>query len=209
MTRKHALMRVCEMLDTYEQTEEIREIRAKIAEVVDELPLTAWTEATIFDAIEQWVAEHGKVPSTRDLARKGLPPAPVIKNRFKMNAKAFLDRYYPKPALLCPSTRYGGKTQEEWVLDFVAQYKSICPRSAAEYNQKRTANSPGWATVAAICGLQKWNALLAYCKLEPPKRAVPAGRGKPGKVFSVQRQTDVEEVYAKLDRAAEKGSDVQ
>jgi len=171
-----------------------------VEEVIGELPLTAWSEATIFDTINQWIFENGKIPSTRDLTRKGLPPIPVIKNRFKMNAKAFLNQYYPKPKPLCSSTYYGDKTEEEWVSDFVAQYKSVRPRAAVEYNQKRADGSPTWATVAAICGLQKWNDLLAYCKLDKFERDVQTGRKQPRRYFSIHRQTDLEEAYAKIDR---------
>lgn len=198
MTRKQAMMRVCEILNTYEQTEEIEEIQAKMREVMGELPLTGWSEATIFDTIDQWVLENGRAPSTRDLARKGLPPVPVIKNRFQMNARAFLDRYYPKPKPLCSSAHYSGKTKEEWVAGFVEQYKSIRPRSAVEYNQRRAADSPTWATVASICGLQKWNELLTYCQLDKPKPLAVVGRKQTNASFRIHRETDVERVLAKL-----------
>lgn len=198
MTRKQALMRVCKILNTYEQTEEIAEIRVKVQEIIKELPFTAWSESTIFDTIDQWIIENDKIPSTRDLTKKGLPPVPVIKNRFKMLAREFLDTYYPKVEPLCKSERYGYRTKEDWLIDFKKQFESIKPQSASEYNKHRSQGSPTWFTIASICGLSKWNDLLRYCNLHRAEKDHQTSRKASRMDFTINRDVDIDKALSSL-----------
>ena len=201
MTRKQALMRVYEMLGTYEQTEETGEIQAKLAEIMEEMPFASWSERTIFDTIDQWVLENGKVPNTRDLSRKGLPPVPVIRNRFKMQAREFLDKYYPAPERLCNSNPYGYKTAEAWLDSFKQNYNKINPRSAEEYNKRRGEDEPSWYTVARLCGVNKWSELLELCGIYSAS-ILPSNSGRRGekKVYIVNHTSDYEEELERIDR---------
>ena len=49
---------------------------------------------------------------------------------------------------------------------FVRDYLCLRPRSAEEYNRKRTQGSPCWYTVAGYNGVRCWRSLLE--KLELP-----------------------------------------
>ena len=201
MTRKQALMRVCGMLDTYEQTEETREIQEKLCEIMEEMPFASWSERTIFDTIDQWIIEHGKIPNTRELAKKGLPPVPVIRNRFKMNAREFLDKHYPRPEKLCYSATYGNKTANEWLESFKIQYDTINPRSAEEYNKRRDAYMPSWFTVARICDVQKWSELLELCGIYTSS-FLPNNFGRRGekKEYIVNHTSDYEQELERIDK---------
>lgn len=201
MTRKQALMRVCEILSTYEDLPEKDELLQKVGEVIHELPLTGWSEATIFDTIDQWIYEHGRIPSTKDMARKGLPPIPVIKNRFGINAAEFLHKYYPKDRPLCNSERYGDKTVEEWSERFVREYNRIKPIGAVDFNKRRPEGFPTWRTFARLLGLSKWNELLNHLNISKPKKQAERGRKSTSTPIVVKRTIDADELIAQLDRA--------
>lgn len=93
MTRKQALIRVCEILSEDAQKEKYIEIQSKLQEIIATMSFCEWSEATIFDTLDQWIYEHSRIPTTKDMAGKGLPSIPVIKNRFELTGKEFTDTY--------------------------------------------------------------------------------------------------------------------
>ena len=78
MTRKQALSAAIEALNAAGQTE-AAEILHKLS---GELPFFSWSEDAIYDAVEQFILDHGQVPTTTDFKKRGLPPHTVIKRRF-------------------------------------------------------------------------------------------------------------------------------
>jgi hypothetical protein len=158
MTRKQALHKALEVL-----TDETA--KAKVMEILDDMPFTGWSERTIFDTIDQFIIDNGRIPTTTDFKKKGLPPHPVIKLRFGINLKAFLQQYYPMNKL-CDSKIYYGRTKEEWKEGFIFDYINNKPRSAEEHNSTRTAGTPSWQTIAGMHGVVKWLEWIAFCKLE-------------------------------------------
>ncbi|MCL2170173.1 MAG: hypothetical protein FWB74_09150 [Defluviitaleaceae bacterium] len=88
MTRKQALHKALEAL-----TDETA--KAKITEILDDMPFTGWSENTIFDTIDQFILDHGRTPTMTDFKKKGLPPHTVIKLRFGITLREFLDKHYP------------------------------------------------------------------------------------------------------------------
>lgn len=199
MTRKAALLRACELLHTSDcppgEREELAALRAKLLEIAAELPLASWSEATIFDAIDSWVEEHGRAPTTRELAGKGLPPVPVLKHRFGMTGKEFLDHYYPRRKSRCNSQRYGGKTAGEWKRAFQAEYLRVGPCTASGYNRLRGPGLPTWGTTARILGLRRWSELLQACGAAP-KGEPGARRRRSNGPLTVSREVDVDRVLA-------------
>ncbi|NLK38762.1 MAG: hypothetical protein GX303_00750 [Clostridiales bacterium] len=169
MTRKKALIFAINMLSEQPQTREVIKAQKKLDEVIRNLPLANWSEETIFDTINQWVEDNGRVPTTADLQRKGLPPLPSIRIRFKMSGKDFLEKYYPRN-LLCDSNTYGFNTKEFWMENFICQYNKISSQTAAEYNKLRDKATPTWGTVARLFGITRWNEWLKLCNIEKPKR---------------------------------------
>lgn len=156
MTRKQALALAIQVLSENGQNE-AAEILHKLS---GELPFFSWSEEAIRDAVEQFILEHGRVPTATDFKKRGLPPHTVIKKRFGVTLQEWLNRYYPvvKP------------TEEEIRVKatdaFVKDYLRIRPKSADAFNAGRTPKSHCWYTVAVYNHTRSWRKLLA--KLELP-----------------------------------------
>ena len=159
MTRKQALHKALEVL-----TDETA--KAKVAEILDDMPFTGWSERTIFDTIDQFIIDHGRIPTVTDFKKKGLPPHPVIKLRFNMTLREFLDTHYPDQKL-CTSRIYFTETKEYWRDLFLTDYHENKPGSAEEYNAMRTNGTPSWQTIAKMFGVMKWVDWLNYCEITP------------------------------------------
>jgi len=159
MTRKQALHKALEAL-----TDETA--KAKIAEILDDMPFTGWSERTIFDTIDQFIIDHGRIPTVTNFKKKGLPPHPVIKLRFNMTLREFLDKHYPDQKL-CSSKIYFTETKEHWRDLFLADYHENKPCSAEEHNATRACGTPSWQTIAKMFGVMKWVDWLNYCDIIP------------------------------------------
>jgi len=159
MTRKQALHMALEAL-----TDETA--KAKVAEILEDMPFIGWSERTIFDTIDQFIIDHGRIPTASDFRKKSLPPHPVIKLRFGKTLREFLDIYYPTKKL-CDSKTYSDKSREEWQASFITEYHNIKPGSAEEYNARRSSGLPSWATVARLFDITKWLDWLTYCDIVP------------------------------------------
>jgi hypothetical protein len=173
-----------------EHTEEIREITVAIESIICDMPITSWSETVIHDTIQQWVIEHGRNPTSKDMKYKGLPPVPVITNRFKMSVKDFLNTYYPQNKKIEGSI-HGEKSREEWVQFFQTEYKRILPAGAQEYNLLRTPNTPTWKTIAGYADVSTWLELLEYCKLALPVRREPTPKPRIARQFTVTHEMDI------------------
>ena len=152
MTRKEALKLAIEALQEKEENGEAVRI---LRELVDELPIVHWTEASIRDAVEQFIQEHGCVPCVSDFRRKELPPHPVIQRRFGVTLQTWLDQNYPRHKPDKKETR--AKAAEA----FTREYLRIRPRGADAFNAQRQPGTPCWQTVAALHDLRAWRPLLA------------------------------------------------
>ena len=159
MTRKQALHRALQVLDD-------EEVRAKINEIIDDMPFTGWSERTIFDTIDQFIIDNGRVPSGTDFKKKGLPPHPVIKLRFGINLKEFLTKYYPSPKRLNNFSLYYTKEKEEWKEIFIESYNANKPRTADDYNKTKPKETPTWVTIAKMFGTESWLEWITICNLE-------------------------------------------
>ncbi len=165
MTRKQAILEALKILKENEKSSYLNDIIEKLEELSLILPIVNWEEKTIFDTLDQFVLDNGRNPTTTDLKAKNMPPHPVIKHRFDMTAKEFLDKYYPKEKL-CDSKIYYNKTKEEWLEVFKKEYERIKPTSSEEYNEKRKKELPSWGTVARLNGIKKYSELLKYLNLK-------------------------------------------
>jgi hypothetical protein len=169
MTRKQALHKALGVLTDEDAKEKLREL-------LDELPLVNWTERSIFDSIEQFICDRGRVPTVTDFKKKGLPPHTVIKLRFGLNLREFLDMHYPDEKL-CASKIYFSKTREQWQEFFISEYHRIKPGSAEEFNSKRPDGKPSWQTIAKMFGVIKWIDWLNFCGIIPYVNKNQAARG--------------------------------
>ena len=175
MTRKQAVCRALELLESLGPSPEIAGVIEKLQEVYAEMPFTRWSEDTVHDTLRQFAAERGRNPTAADLKRRGMPPHTVIRLRFGMTAKAFLDTYYPPAPGGYASGPYGWKSKEDWTQDFIRQYKEKKPVSGQRYNAVRDAGSPSWLTIAKYNGGTSWRGLRRSLGLK--SYASPRGAG--------------------------------
>ena len=157
MTRKQALTLAIQGLSAYDGAEEAIQV---LKTMMNELPLNRWTDSAIRDSVEQFIQDRGRVPTTTDFKKRGLPPHTVIKNMYGQNLREWLHENYPSQQL---SREEISKAITEC---FVREYLSIKPKSASDYNAKRSPYARSWYTVAAHNDTSTWRALLK--KLELP-----------------------------------------
>ena len=167
MTRKQAIALAVQALTQTGQNE-AAEILHKLS---GELPFFRWSEEAIRDAVEQFILEHGRVPTVTDFKKRGLPPHTVIKRRFGLTLQEWLEQNYPASRPSDDEKR--AKATEA----FIREYLRIRPVSAEDYNARRSHPSPGWSAVARCNHTRRWRILLE--KLELPvynNRDTPKGR---------------------------------
>lgn len=119
MTRNQVLLSVFAMFEGKNgHTEEIERLK----EIASAMPFTEWDDATVKDAVEYFMAMHGRVPTVTDFKKEnGLPSNPVIKQRYKMNLREWLDRNF--------STYYKPKPTRKQALEFA--YEALAKLSVA------------------------------------------------------------------------------
>ena len=156
MTRKTALHKAIEQLKGIEGNEEIIE---KLEDLADELPIIHWTDKSIRDRIEQFAEENGRNPTVSDFRKKGMPPHPVIKQKYKINLAEWLEKNYPTHR---PTNE---EIKKQYIEEFIKEYYRIKPKSADEFDAKRTKGAKSWQTVRARCNQKSWRGLLKYLNL--------------------------------------------
>ena len=157
MTRKQALQRAIAVLaKNPEYAEDIRILQ----EICDELPLIHWSDSSIRDTVEQFILDNGRVPTASDFKKKGMPPHPVIKQKYKITLGEWLEENYPtqKPSF--------EEIKERYTKDFLIDYENIKPRSSEEFNKKRSPGTRGWQTIAFYHNAKSWRALLKALNLQ-------------------------------------------
>ena len=156
MTRKQALKLAVEALSKAGQTE-AADILHKLSA---ELPFFRWSEDAIFDAVEQFILDHGHPPTVTDFKKRGLPPHTVVQRRFGVTLQEWLNQHYPtrKPS----ADAHRAQVTEA----FVREYLHLRPVSAEDYDARRMAPARCWYTVARANHTHRWRGLLE--KLELP-----------------------------------------
>lgn len=97
MTRKGAISQAIDLAKSTNiySEEEKSDLVLVLENVKQALPLAHWTEASIFDAIDQYRLEHGKLPNLSDFIHKNsLPTKTVIRRVFGQRISDFLLKYY-------------------------------------------------------------------------------------------------------------------
>lgn len=151
MTRKQALALAIQALSGTGQNEEAVKILHTISE---ELPLNRWTEDAIRDSVEQFILDHGRPPRCGDFKKKGLPPHTVIKRRYGVTLREWLEQNYPT------ETPPADQARREVTEAFVREYLRLRPVSARDFDARRARSSPGWQTAARCNHTRRWRALL-------------------------------------------------
>lgn len=156
MTRKQAINQAISALS---EKEEYREVISVLQDIYDELPLIHWTDKSIRDTIEQFIIDNGRAPTATDFRSKGMPPHPVIKQKYKITLAEWLEQNFPvhKPTY--------EELKEKYTREFISDYARIKPKSQEEFNRNRTKGTRGWQTLAAYYDVKSWRNLLKKLNL--------------------------------------------
>lgn len=148
------------------------------------MPFTEWDDATVKDAVENFMAENGRLPIVTDFKKEnGLPPHSVIKQRYKMNLCEWLDEKFPtyyepvitrKQALQFAYRLLTGEAQEKigelleeypvcrWslenIIDGVDEFYRLNGRLLYEREFHKSNHLPDYGHILYKfkCGLQEW-----------------------------------------------------
>ncbi|MBQ7144233.1 MAG: hypothetical protein IJR65_03650 [Oscillospiraceae bacterium] len=179
MTRKQALALAIQVLienGTHEAAVET------LRTLSDELPLDRWTDAAIRDAVEQFILDRGRPPTVTDFKRRGLPPHTVIRNRYGVSLREWLDAQVP-------AVRPSDEAQRAALTEaFREEYLRLRPTSAKGFDRQRRKVVRCWYTVAARNSCHTWRELLT--KLHLPVYAHDAS--KTGSQLTVKVVSDLE-----------------
>jgi len=166
MTRKIALQEAIKIIESSRIGKQRKEDIIKGLQLcMEELPFARWSEAAIYDACDQFVAEHGHLRLC-DFNRTGLPSHPTIKNRFGITAKEFRDQYYPLPDTPEFKPKYSPENLDEWNSLFIEEFHRIKCTSEAHYNMCRKKDAPVWQTLCSLNEVDTWRQLLQKLKLD-------------------------------------------
>lgn len=138
MTRREALLRAIKYIGDNDP-----ELTHKLNEMIEDMPMTHWSAAACYDAIEDFYITHGRFPRMEDFKRSSkLPTLPTIRNRFHMPALQWLrslEHYTPAHT-------------NSALVAFIDEYNRIHPVSGPDYNIKKCLDrliKTHWITVGA------------------------------------------------------------
>lgn len=153
MTRKQAIIKAIQTVSE-SGLEESNDIIGLLQDIYDELPINHWTDKSIRDSVEQFIIDNGRNPTATDFKKKGMPPHPVIKQKYKITLSEWLEKNYPTHS---PNLE---ELKNDYTKSFVEDYLRIKPKSSDEFNQKKSANTKCWQTVAKYYDVKAWLPLI-------------------------------------------------
>lgn len=164
MTRKDALREAMHIVSNARIGKQRKaDIMAGLELCQKELPFSHWSEKAIFDACDTWVQEHGEL-HMRAFASPQMPSHTTIKNRFRLTAKEFRDKYYPITNVSTRS-RYYKHSVKYWNQLFIAEFHRMRCTGQEDFNKRREPCLPAWNTVAKMNGFKTWKRLLEALEL--------------------------------------------
>ena len=175
MTRRQALMISKEIISLLPEFEYQEELMQMLEDMKQETPGVSWTEASIYDAIEQFRIDHnGRLPNLSDFDKcRQLPSLSTIKNRFKITSvNKWLDERYPDREYIYRG-RYNGKSPFEWLEDFREQYLAMKDGdyvTEEEYNRLRKKGSPSTQTIMKLLKIHSYKGIICLLGLDKQKK---------------------------------------
>ena len=175
MTRIQALMISKEIISLLPEFEYQEELMQLLEDMKQETPGVSWTEAAIYDAIEQFRIDHnGRLPNLSDFDKcRQLPSLSTIKNRFKVTSvNQWMDEHYPGREYIYRG-RYNGKSPFEWLEDFREQYLAIKDGdyvTEEEYKKKKKKGSPSTKTLGKLFKTFSYNDILMLSGVDMEKK---------------------------------------
>ena len=94
MTRKQAIFKV--ILKIRAQKGQNEALIAKLTEIADLMPFVKWSEETVRDCVEQFMSDHGRLPTVTDFkVKNGMPAHALFPYLVKMTAHEWMKRSFP------------------------------------------------------------------------------------------------------------------
>lgn len=161
MTRREALLCAIEYIGNNNP-----ELTDKLNEMLEDMPMTHWSAAACYDAIEDFYITQGRFPRMEDFKYNSkLPALPTIRNRFKMPALQWLSSL----------EHYTPARTNSALAAFIDEYNRIHPVSGPDYNIKKREDVSKWQAVARrYTPSGNWMDLLKLAGLRSvPRRHIP------------------------------------
>ncbi len=161
MTRREALLCAIEYIGSNNP-----ELTCKLNEMLEDMPMTHWSAAACYDAIEDFCITQGRFPRMEDFKYNSkLPALPTIRNRFKMPALQWLSSL----------EHYTPARTNSALAAFIDEYNRIHPVSGPDYNIKKREDVSKWQAVARrYTPSGNWMDLLKLAGLRSvPRRHIP------------------------------------
>ena len=156
MTRKQAMQRAIAVLQQEgDNTEAIRVLQ----ELSSELPIIHWSDTALRDTVDQFIADTGRMPAATDFKKPGMPPYRVFMYNYGLTPAEWLQANYPEHY---PSQQ---EMIGRYTKSFIEDYLRLKPKSADDFNQRRSDESRGWRCVARYHHLGTWTSLINYLRL--------------------------------------------
>ena len=161
MTRREALLCAIEYIGDNNP-----ELTDKLNEMLEDMPMTHWSAAACYDAVEDFYITQGRFPRMEDFKYNSkLPALPTIRNRFKMPALQWLGSL----------EHYTPARTNSALAAFIDEYNRIHPVSGPDYNIKKREDVSKWQAVARrYTPSGNWTDLLKLAGLRSvPRRHIP------------------------------------
>lgn len=156
MTRKQAISKAIKALQQAgENTEAIRVLE----ELSGELPIIHWSDTALRDTVDQFIADTGRMPAATDFKRPGMPPYRVFMCNYGLTPTEWLQANYPEHY---PSHQ---EMVDRYTKAFIEDYLRLQPKSADDFNERRSDKSRGWRCVARYHHLGTWTNLIKHLGL--------------------------------------------
>lgn len=165
-TKKPTLMRKKSLLLAVEILSEMpsaKEVIQKLNEILEDLPITRWTDRVIRDSVEQYTLDHGQLPNARRFKDPGMPPPIAITRVYHMTVSEFLEHFYQEK-LLNLTDRMAQQKQQQTTL-FISEYQRIKPVSREDYDRQRKPGTRCGQTIMVYNNLTSWSSLLLLLNL--------------------------------------------
>ena len=161
MTRREALLCAIEYIGDNNP-----ELTDKLNEMLEDMPMTHWSAAACYDAVEDFCITQGRFPRMEDFKYNSkLHALPTIRNRFKMPALQWLSSL----------EHYTPARTNSALAAFIDEYNRIHPVSGPDYNIKKREDVSKWQAVARrYTPSGNWTDLLKLAGLRSvPRRHIP------------------------------------
>ena len=160
ITRKQAILRAIEVLSENKENQEFCNV---LEDLLEELPLSHWTEHSILDAIDQFLYENDSLPAAVDFLKvEYLPSRCTIKNKLGLNMEEFYQKYYNN-FYYNNNSIYNYKDIDYWTNMFKEQYIKHGKPGLSYFDKLRDDGTPCVQTYCKIIGVSTWNELLTHC----------------------------------------------